>query len=263
MKSKTVDFGKYSSVKIGGVVEVSVLESAAEVRAFEGVLVGGANNMLLGERLPPLAFLGDAFKGVEFRGDSKFVCVGARTNSAVLFKFAKEHGVGGFEFMKKIPGTLGGMLKMNAGVKGFDISKIVQSVRTSEGEFDVSECGFGYRKSAFKGVVLEACLAGSAAWSVELENALSYVRSNQPRGASFGSCFKNPTGESAGRLLESVGLRGFRRGGCEFSAMHANFLINTGGGKFEDALWLINEAKRRVFETCGVELEREVVVLGE
>ena len=79
--------------------------------------------------------------------------------------------------------------------------------------------------------------------------------------ASFGSCFANPSGDHAGRLIEAAGLKGFRIGGCGFSEIHANFLINYGGGSFEDALNLINLAKERVYELFGIRLRCEVVIL--
>ena len=95
----------------------------------------------------------------------------------------------------------------------------------------------------------------------ELSNYLNQKRSNQPKGASFGSCFANPSGDHAGRLIEAAGLKGFRIGGCGFSEIHANFLINYGGGSFEDALNLINLAKERVYELFGIRLRCEVVIL--
>jgi UDP-N-acetylmuramate dehydrogenase len=83
----------------------------------------------------------------------------------------------------------------------------------------------------------------------------------QPKEPSAGSCFKNPVGDYAGRLIEAVGLRGFRRGGAGFSQKHANFLVNLGGATFDEAIWLIDEAKRRVLESFGIALETEIKIV--
>lgn len=262
MKERIIDFSHYSSVKIGPKIGVCVLQNGDEAREFVangGIVIGGANNLLLSPTPPKLGILGEEFSYI-FEEDG-LLRVGGRTNSALLFRFAKKSGFGGLEFLRKIPGTLGGLVKMNAGVKEFCISRCVKSVVTTSGEFEADKCGFAYRKSGFDGVVLEAVFSRSVAWSETLEGALTYVRDNQPQGASFGSVFKNPPNDAAGRLIEAVGLKGFAKGGCEFSSKHANFLINRGGGVFDEALWLINEAKRRVREEFGVRLECEVIIL--
>ena len=87
------------------------------------------------------------------------------------------------------------------------------------------------------------------------------MRANQPSTPSAGSCFKNPEGDYAGRLIEAVGLKGKKVGNMEFSTQHANFLVNHGNGNFEDALTLINEAQKKVFEEFGRKLELEIVIL--
>ena len=87
------------------------------------------------------------------------------------------------------------------------------------------------------------------------------MRSNQPATPSAGSCFKNPKGDYAGRLIEAVGLKGLRQGDMSFSQEHANFLVNHGDGIFEDALYLIKEAQRRVSLEFDIELECEIIVL--
>lgn len=87
------------------------------------------------------------------------------------------------------------------------------------------------------------------------------MRQNQPSTPSAGSCFKNPQGDYAGRLIEAVGLKGLRVGAMEFSKEHANFLVNHGGGTFDDAIYLIKEAQRRVLNEFGVLLECEIAIL--
>jgi len=87
------------------------------------------------------------------------------------------------------------------------------------------------------------------------------MRANQPNQPSAGSCFKNPNGDYAGRLIEAFGLKGFKVGNMEFSKIHANFLVNHGRGTFIDAIYLIEEAQKRVFKKFGIQLELEIKVL--
>ncbi len=255
-----IDFSKYSSIKIGPKLEVAVID---RVMAFDGIIVGGANNILISPSpVKKLAMLGEEFNFVEVlrRG---FLRVGCATDAKIVHKIAKEHDLGGFEFMAKIPGKIGGLLAMNAGLKGHDISKIVVQVATQMGEIGKNECEFGYRKSAFKDtkIAFEVLFRATGSYNESLEKELSQARRNQPKGHSFGSCFKNPDNDSAGRLLEAAGLKGFRRGACGFSERHANFLINYGGGEFNDAVWLIEMARRKVYSRFGVSLEPEVIII--
>ena len=253
---KEIDFSKYSSVKIGGVEKVEILDENSE---FNGFVVGGANNLLISPNPPKLGILSDKFDFIALDGDT--LKIGAKTKSAKIYNFAKQQNLANFEFLKNIPGTLGGLITMNAGLMGFEISQNLISVRTNLGEFGKDELNFAYRHSEINGIILEAKFRVSRGFDTILSEQIAQKRANQPKGASFGSCFKNPNGESAGRLIEAVGLKGFKIGNCGFSEIHANFLINYGGGKFDEAIALINLAKKRVYEQFGINLQEEVVIL--
>ena len=86
------------------------------------------------------------------------------------------------------------------------------------------------------------------------------MRDNQPHVPSAGSCFKNPKGDFAGRLIQEVGLKGKRRGDMSFSEQHANFLVNNGDGTFEDAIYLINLAKEKIKEQFDIDIEEEIII---
>ncbi|MCR8679803.1 MULTISPECIES: UDP-N-acetylmuramate dehydrogenase [Campylobacter] len=251
-----IDFSKYSSVKIGGIFEVELIDETSE---FDGVMIGGANNILISPNPPKMGILGSKFDYIKLKNG--VLKIGAKTSSAKIYKFAKDNNLGGFEFIKKIPGTLGGLITMNAGIKEYEISQNLKCVSTSKGLKSSSECEFRYRGSNIDGVIFEANFEITKEFDDELSDYLNQKRNNQPNGASFGSCFANPKGDYAGRLIEAAGLKGFRIGGCGFSHKHANFLINYGGGTFEDALNLINLAKERVWEMFGISLRCEVVIL--
>ena len=87
------------------------------------------------------------------------------------------------------------------------------------------------------------------------------LRDNQPKDPSAGSAFKNPPGDYAGRLIEAVGLKGVRRGDMAFSNIHANFLVNLGKGRFDDAIYLINLAKERVYKEFNIVLKEEIKIV--
>jgi UDP-N-acetylmuramate dehydrogenase len=155
------------------------------------------------------------------------------------------------------------MIKMNAGLKEYEIFNYLIAVRTQKGWIPKEEIEYGYRKTSISDVVFEASFELHSGFSSERLEMFAQMRSNQPNDPSAGSCFKNPPGDYAGRLIEAVGLKGLRRGNIAFSEVHANFLVNYGGGTYEDAISLIHEAQQKIFETFGIALQCEVVVLGD
>ena len=96
----------------------------------------------------------------------------------------------------------------------------------------------------------------------ELLAMFKKMRDNQPKEPSAGSCFKNPTNNFAGKLLDEAGLKGYRIGDMAFSTTHANFLVNLGNGTYKEAMELIDLAKKKVFETSGIELELEIKIIS-
>lgn len=256
-----IDFSQYSSVRIGGEFELEILDS---IRDFDGFLIGGANNILISPEPKKMAFLSDIFDFIEFLDrDEKhaLVRIGCKTKARKIYCFAKEHNLKGLEFLVKIPGTLGGLLKMNAGLKEENISNHLIKIMTSEGEIAREDIAFAYRFCPLSVPFFWAEFKLEWGFDTQKDSLLKNARSNQPSGASFGSIFKNPPGNFAGALIEKVGLKGFKKGEAMISDKHANFLINKGGASFEDAIFLIELARKRVFEELGVELENEVIII--
>lgn len=257
-----IDFSKYSAIKIGPKLEVLELNEKLD---FKGFLIGGANNLLISNApKKELGILGKKFDFLEILEENEKECIlkiGCATSSKKIYLFAKEKNLKGFEFLLKIPGTLGGLLKMNAGLKDEEISKNLFFLSLFDKELLKDEAGFAYRKSAFKGVAFEAVFRLEKGFDNTKDSTLKAARSNQPSGASFGSIFKNPPGNFAGYLIEAVGLKGFSKGRAMISDKHANFLINKGGASFDDALFLINLAKERVLKEFNILLEEEVIII--
>ena len=201
------------------------------------------------------------------------VAGGGATNALCLHR-ARDAGLGGFEFASAIPGTAGGGVRMNAGAYGRDwravmIDAVVvdaEGARTVTGE----ELGLSYRHSSLAPgqVVAQVRFELEPRSRDEIKAAVAELlaqrKATKPTTKrTFGSVFKNPPGErGAGLLIELCGLKGFRIGGALISERHANFIENAGGATSADALALMAEARRRVDERFGIELEHEVRLVG-
>ena len=146
---------------------------------------------------------------------------------------------------------------MNAGVKQEEISNNLVSVNNK----DKNNFEFSYRYSNINEPVFEAVFEVNRSYDKNLDEYLKNLRKNQPKSPSLGSVFKNPKGDFAGRLIESVGLKGFKKGGVQISPIHANFFVNVGGGSFEDMIYLIKLSKKRVFEEFKIDLELEIKIV--
>jgi len=264
--TRLVDFSKFTSVRIGGVheiFEVTSLEDLSSPHFLGAVMIGGGNNLLISSHPPKMAMLGKSFDYINLELRNEKICleIGAATKSAKIYNFCKQNNIAGLEFLKNIPGTLGGLIKMNAGLLKFSISDNLTHVRLARGWGGKDEISFSYRHSGIDEVILGAKFKLQSGFDASVSEAISAKRANQPKGASFGSCFVNPVGHFAGAMLEAVGLKGYAIGGAKFSEEHANFLINFNHASFEDATSLINLAKARVLKKFGVELKTEVCIL--
>jgi UDP-N-acetylmuramate dehydrogenase len=186
-------------------------------------------------------------------------------------------GIGGLEFGIGVPGTCGASVFGNAGAFGTEIADVLVDCIAlgPDGEpvtFDAAACGFGYRDSRFKGdlrghVVVSARLRvqrdDPALVRERTDQVQAQRKASQPYGVrSLGSVFKNPPGDTAGRLIEAAGLKGRRSGGAQISPKHANFILNVDHATSADVLALVRVAHDEVSTAFGIDLEREIIVLG-
>jgi UDP-N-acetylmuramate dehydrogenase len=199
---------------------------------------------------------------------------GGGAPNAVCLHRARAAGLGGFEFACAIPGTVGGGVRMNAGAYGSDWSTILVGALVVDADgarwLERDALDLSYRHSAL--------LPGQIVAQVELKlhnrppgeiratiaELQSCRKAAQPTNKrTFGSVFKNPDGDrGAGQLIEACGLKGHRIGGARISPRHANFIENAGGATAANATALMAEARRRVHDSFGIALEREVELLG-
>ncbi len=260
MDFKQINFSKYSSFKIGGIHEVALIENdLSDLENF--YLIGACNNTLVGNNPPPLAMLSKKYDYIH--KEDKVLKIGAATPSGKIASFCKKHNITGFEFLSHLPGKLGGLIKMNAGLKEYEIFNNLLAIETPLGTRTKESLKYGYRFTNINEVILEASFIAEDGFDQSKVAMFQKMRANQPSAPSAGSCFKNPEGDYAGRLIEAVGLKGVMQGALCFSKEHANFLINTGEGTFNDALTLIQKAQHKVYKEFDIWLECEVLVLDK
>jgi UDP-N-acetylmuramate dehydrogenase len=208
------------------------------------------------------------------RVEGEVLVAGGGAPNAVCLHRARAAGLGGFEFASAIPGTAGGGVRMNAGANGREWRDVlvVAVVVDADGprtlalaDLDLSYRHSGLRPGQVVAQVRFALEPGSAeAVKAKVAELLAQRKATQPTNKrTFGSVFKNPSAElGAGRAIEACGLKGHRIGGALISPRHANFIENAGGATSADCLALMVEARRRVRERYGVELQHEVQFLG-
>lgn len=244
------------------------------------LVIGVGSNVLIRDGgIPGVVIrLGRGFGEIEIHETEVRVGAGAPDVGVALACAAS--GVGGLEFLRGVPGTIGGALRMNAGAYGSEIADVL--VRATavgpDGEVHVleaSDMGLSYRHCAVPEdwIFTRAVLRGVAGERNEIQSRMKDISDNrldsQPvRTRTGGSTFKNPApdvadGAKAWELIEAAGCRGLRRGGAEVSRQHCNFLINTGDATAADLEGLGEEVRRRVREKTGVELEWEIRILGQ
>jgi UDP-N-acetylmuramate dehydrogenase len=255
---KPIDLAKLSSIGIGPVADVYMIDDGGDYPE-DAYLIGAANNVLFGTKLPPLMKLSKTFDFI--RIEEGLLHIGAATPGGKIVSFCKKHDIAHFEFLSHLPGTLGGMLKMNAGLKEYEIFNRLVALRTEAGWLKKEEVPHGYRTTGIDGIVFEATFTIEKGFAPSKIDLFKQMRANQPSDPSAGSAFKNPPGDYAGRLIESAGLKGHRIGDMAFSDKHANFLVNLGKGTFEEAIALLKMAEEKVFQMTGIRLEREVIVI--
>ncbi len=238
------------------------------------ILGGGSNVLFADEGYQGVVIrLGRNFQGVEIEGTRVRAKAGTKLVS-VLAK-TREANLGGVEFFAGIPGTIGGAVVGNAGAKRAWIGPLVQEVtivspRGEMKKIPSSGLVFGYRSSSLKmtgdvlvEVVLKLRKEPKAMVEKKVKEYFKARRGRQPRTEkNAGSVFKNPPGDFAGRLTESVGLKGFRVGDAQVSPIHANFIVNNGKATAHDVVGVMREVQKRVREATGIRLEPEILPMG-
>lgn len=210
----------------------------------------------------------------EWRDDAHFYAE-AGVPCARIARAAASQDRAGLEFLAGIPGTLGGALRMNAGALGGETWQFVEWAEIIDRRGDITRIGREQFHASYRHVrqpspgwfiaaLLHVPQSAGGQGNERIRQVLAQRGATQPTGkASCGSVFKNPPGDYAGRLIEACGLKGYRIGGCEVSAVHANFIVNDAGARAADVERMIRHVQATVRAQTGVALETEVQIVGE
>ena len=277
-----------TSVRVGGAADALVrprtpdaLVAALALARAEGLpvaVLGGGANTLVGDggvRGLTLKLPGDLFREeAQLDEGGGTLTFGAGSAIVRLPNAMRQHGLVGAEFLAGIPGTLGGAVRMNAGTKNGEAFRVLEAVELATadgvGWVEARSIPHAYRHTELPAgcVVTRARFrlprGDVAASKAAMDADLAYRKRTQPLSQpNFGSVFTNPPGDAAGRLIESVGLKGHVLGRAQVSTLHANWIVNLGGATARDVTGLMELMMRRVAEAHGVHLHPEVQRVGE
>ncbi|MGA9531804.1 MAG: UDP-N-acetylmuramate dehydrogenase, partial [Anaerolineales bacterium] len=277
---------RYTSARIGGSADyLLVVHSADELAEVSERLwsfglrfrvMGGGSNVLVSDAGCRGVVVLNQARTVRFE-DGPQVWAESGASLGSIGRRSVERGLTGLEWAATVPGTVGGAVVGNAGAHGSDTAGalIVAEILQHGGGRDswpAARLEYGYRMSWLKAnpgraVVLSGTFRLEESTTEKTRGAMDEFvalrRATQPTGASWGSMFKNPPDDHAGRLIDAAGLKGLRRGNAQVSEVHANFFVNLGGATAADVWALLQEVRERVQADSGVRLELEIERIGE
>ncbi len=260
----------YTSFKIGGITPLFIEEFTSDSlindlyflnsNEIPYKILGNATNLLINDRMLDYAIVKISTSDMIFEDDTVIVDAGVKGN--LLIQKAKTLSLGGMEFMAGIPGTIGGMIKINAGAYDGEIGDIVSSVMLSDGKWH-SKPSFSYRNSDIDDIVIKAKLNLSFKniFSIDekIKEILDKRKTRQPTLPSAGSIFKRPKKDFyVGKVIDELGLKGYMIGGAMISKIHAGFIVNVGNATFLDVVKLIEFVRNEIYKVYKQELELEI-----
>jgi UDP-N-acetylmuramate dehydrogenase len=272
---------RYTTMGLGGPADLLACPASAEEMAkvlalarsadLPARILGAGSNLLVDDAgVRGLVIWTGALDSVSFP-EAGIVEAGAGVHFPALVRQTAARGLRGLEAGVGIPGSLGGILTMNAGAYQFSIGPMVREVEAVSRDrgrmvLEGHQIDFRYRASSFGSDLLVArarlalALDDPSAIKRDMNEHMRFRKETQPVGVKSAGCiFKNPEGESAGRLIDRSGLKGFRVGGARVSEVHANFIVHEGRARTADVLALIDAVKERVLRQTSIVLETEVM----
>lgn len=256
--------------------DLKKINRLAKEKGVSTFMIGMGSNLLVKDSgiRGVVISLSKGLRTIKKLPDDRVYCE-AGLSLASLAAFAASNGLGGLEFLSGVPGTVGGALRMNAGAFGGEIKDVIEDVSfmNCEGEIKTvyrKDLSFSYREmqAGADDTIISCTLAlfkkDVEAIREEMKKFALLRSKTQPLNkATAGSVFKNPPGNSAGRLVDEAGLKGVQVGQAKISIKHANFIENLGGATAADIMSLMELMKDRVYKKSGISLEAEVNIVGE
>jgi UDP-N-acetylmuramate dehydrogenase len=283
--SRDEPLARFTTMRVGGPadlfvvahnrMELRALIRFAHARALPFQLLGRGSDIVISDRGVRGIVIQDRAEGSRIEGDHYVAEAGVPMARAATE--TQQAGLTGLEFGLAIPGTVGGAVWANAGAHESDVAEILEwaDILRPDGTEErvvAADLALGYRDSRLKHEIGEVVLAASfrlvpadsETIKARLDDIRRWRREHQPLGLpSAGSVFRNPEGDSAGRLIESAGLKGRRIGGAVVSEKHANFIVNDQRGTAADVRHLVDDVRAAVEEAHGVRLVEEIVFAGD
>lgn len=275
----------HTTFRLGGPADFWIepidLEDLLETQKFaclKGLpiyLIGNGSNMIVrdgGIRGVVIRLSSPCFRKLQI--ENEFLTAGSGLSLAEVIRGAVQAGLSGLENLKGIPGTIGGALHFNAGAYGTEIGEKIYSVLVLNPDGSLQtlskeRLGFEYRSCpSLKGkIILQAMFLLKRAEVRQISKRVFELKTERsgryPKLPNAGCIFKNPQGDFAGQLIDQTGLKDFAIGDAQISSQHANFIVNKGRAKASDVLTLIEEVRKKVYQSHKVLLENEVEVFGE
>ena len=283
---KNISLSNFTTWRIGGpaewiaqptsIEEIKYLINWINKKKIPCNIIGAGSNLLINDKgIKGLSLCMRNFKGIEINKSQGIIEVLSGEMLPTLARKAAANGLHGLEWAVGIPGTIGGAVVMNAGAQEHCIADYLQSITTLSltGEYKIiknKDLNFGYRYSLLQNknlIVVSARLKLMSGHAEEIRQVtsanLNHRLKTQPYTAqTCGSVFRNPEPLKAAKLIEELGLKGFRFGGAEISKVHSNFIINANKASSYDVRELIKYIQERVFKSYGILLETEVKQCG-
>lgn len=281
---------EHTSLRIGGPAEALVvppnrtsLSALVQYARAEGIpyfVLGKGSNLLVkdGGIRGMVIDLSAAFNRILLlKDEQESLFIEGQAGAALkgLTRFALAKGLSGLEFLAGIPGSIGGALFMNAGIKEGEMKDAVDSLTLMDGNGQVSTVPVRELKFSYRGLKLPAgaiILAGrfrvrkgeEELIREKMNRHLDHRCKSHPMDLPNAGCvFKNPEGNSAGKIIEELGLKGARVGDAQVSTLHANFIVNLGRATARDFLQLVEEVREKVYQEKGIQLSLELMVVGD
>ena len=286
--SRDEPLARFTTMRVGGpadlfasvhnAFELKAIVRFARTRGLPHLVLGRGSDVVISDAGVRGLVIQDRAEGSKVVDDTYIADAGVPMARAATE--TQKAGLAGLEFGLAIPGSVGGAVWANAGAHESEMAAVLRSVRVlladgTEAVLPTADLAFAYRDSRFKHpsdgpaeLVVEATFglvpADGDTIKARLDEIRHWRQAHQPLGLpSAGSVFRNPPGDSAGRLIDAAGLKGTRIGGAVVSEKHANFIVNDQKGTATDVRRLVDLVHARVLETAGVDLELEIQLLGD